>query len=304
MNKKKLRPALLILMLAWGSAAYARPVSVATTHDSRIISYGLGKLEQVLATYGDHLLSQSLAAEKPSDLVVLLQDDEEARQLNIVANPLGAEGYQLVFQQARLYIIGADEKGVLYGTLDVAEQLRHNGENLALIQEKKEEPRLIFRAIKFNLPMVAYRSSISLTQQENTVLNLQFWEKFLDMMAADRFNVLSLWSMHPFHYMVKSKSFPEACPFDDMEMQAMKHFWSTLFKMAHERGIETYIINWNIFVPPSFAHAHQVALYSVGRSQTGPTNGDTSKIIEQYTRETITTLKSTALLYSGSMKAI
>jgi hypothetical protein len=26
--------------------------------------------------------------------------------------------------------------------------------------------------------------------------------------------------------------------------------------MAHDRGIETYIVNWNSLVPPSFAFAH------------------------------------------------
>lgn len=284
--KLKLVP--LVLALASGNVLYARTVMVATSYNSRLIDYGLGKLKQVLFTYGDDMLQQSLTAENLANLVVLVQSDEQAHRLYPEANKLAAEGYQLVHQNGKLLIIGADEKGAMYGTLDVAEQLQHNGEDLRQVQEKKEEPRLNFRAIKFNLPIVAYRSSLSLTQQENVVFNLKFWESFLDMMAADRFNILSLWSMHPFHYMVKSKSFPEACPFDDMEMKAMKNFWSALFKMAHDRGIETYIINWNIFVPPSFAHAHQVALYSVGRSQASTSNGDTSKIIEQYTRETIT----------------
>jgi hypothetical protein len=287
MSKKNLWPVMLALALTWSGLSYARPVFVATMHNSRVMDYGLGKLKQALSLYGDDLLQQSLTAKNLANMLVLLQSDEQLQHLYPMAGKLRAEGYQLVHCNGKLLIIGADEKGAMYGTLDVAEQLKYNGGNMALVQEKKEEPRLTFRAIKFNLPMMAYRSSFSLTQQENTVLNLKFWEKFLDMMAADHFNVLSLWSMHPFHYMVKSKNFPEACPFDEMEMKAMKNFWSTLFKMAHDRGIETYIINWNIFVPPSFAHAHHVALYSVGRSQPGPSNGDTSKIIEQYTRETI-----------------
>jgi hypothetical protein len=36
----------------------------------------------------------------------------------------------------------------------------------------------------------------------------------------------------------------------------MRQFWTTLFRMAHDRGIETYIVNWNSLVPPSFAFAH------------------------------------------------
>jgi hypothetical protein len=286
MNQKNLRPVLLALALAWSGLLYARPVIVATAHDSRVINYGLNRLKQTFSTYGDDMLQQSVTAKKLADLTILLQSDEQVQQLYPAASKLAAEGYQLVRQNGKLLIIGTDEKGAMYGMLDVAEQLQHNGENFGLVQEKREEPRLNFRAIKFNLPFMGYRSSISLTQQDNVVRDLKFWETFLDMMAADHFNVLSLWSLHPFHYMVKSKNFPEACPFDDMEMEAMKHFWTSLFKMAHDRGIETYIINWNIFVPPSFAYAHKAALYSVAPSHAG--NGDTSKIIEQYTRETIT----------------
>ena len=80
-------------------------------------------------------------------------------------------------------------------------------------------------------------------------------------MAEQRYNVLSLWSLHLFHYMVKPKSFPEATQFTNIEMAEWKKFWTTLFQMAKERGIDTYVINWNTFVSPSFAAAHHVAPY-------------------------------------------
>jgi hypothetical protein len=279
---------LLVIALSSRSVLSAQPITVATTHQSRVIDYGLRKLAQSTPAYDGRVQPLSLTAKTPANIVVVLQSDDQAQQLYPATRKLAAEGYQLVHKGGKLLIIGADDRGAMYGTLDVAEQLQHNGENLNTVREKREEPRLSFRAIKFNLPMVAYRSSLSLTQQEDVVFDLKFWESFLDMMAADHFNVLSLWSMHPFHYMVRTKNFPEACPFDDMQLAAMKKFWTTLFQMAHDRGIETYIINWNIFVPPSFAYAHNVALYSASPSQASGSNADTSKIVEQYTRETIT----------------
>ncbi len=199
---------------------------------------------------------------------------------------LEAEGFQIVRSGKKLLVIGADEKGAMYGILDIAEQTGGNRGSIEAVKEKKEEPRFAFRAIKFNLPFMAYRSSISLTQQDFVIHDLRFWETFLDMMAKNRFNVISLWSMHPYHYMIRAKNFPEACPFDDKELLSWKNFWTQLFKMAHARGIETYIINWNTFVSPSFASAHKVALYSVGPSHAGA--GDTTKLVEQYTKETIT----------------
>jgi hypothetical protein len=56
--------------------------------------------------------------------------------------------------------------------------------------------------------------------------------------------------------------------------------------MAHERGIETYLVNWNTFVSPSFSAAHNVANYSQQSGHIGV--GDTSKLVEDYTRKTIT----------------
>jgi len=73
------------------------------------------------------------------------------------------------------------------------------------------------------------------------------------MMAENRFNKLTLWNLHPFNYLVKTEKYPEACGFSDVEMAEWKKFRTSLFKIAKERGIETYLVNWNIFVSPEFA---------------------------------------------------
>ncbi len=82
----------------------------------------------------------------------------------------------------------------MYGILDIAEQIGSSRGALEAVIEKKEEPGFAFMAIKFNLPIMAYRSSISLTQQDFVIHDLRFRETFLDMMAKNRFNVISLWS--------------------------------------------------------------------------------------------------------------
>ena len=264
----------------------ANPVIVSSHSGSRTIDYGLSKLEEALTELKGSLVVKSLNEQQNANIVAVQQASLSSIGIKVTHNTLKPEGFQIIRSDKKILLIGADEKGTMYGILDIAEQLINNQGELSAIKEKREEPRLTFRAIKFNLPYMAYRSSISLTQQSNVISNPQFWEAFLDMMAKNRYNVISLWSMHPFHYMIKSTNFPEACPFDDKEMIAWKQFWTLLFKMAHDRGIETYIINWNAFVPPSFANAHNVALYSREPSHGG--TGDTTKIVEQYTKETIT----------------
>ena len=113
-----------------------------------------------------------------------------------------------------------------------------------------------------------------------------FWESFLDMMAENRFNTLTLWNLHPFNYLIRPTNFPEASGFSDKELAEWQQFWHTLFRMAKERSIETYLVNWNIFVSPEFAEAHNVATYSMGEAHF--TDGDTSEIVKTYTREAVT----------------
>jgi len=253
---------------------HAKEITIACDTSSRMIRYGLSQLGKELTTSGNKVIITSLP-DKSSHFDILISTEKE----------IAFEGYNITVSKQKILISGGDDKGAMYGLLEIAEQLRFNGGHLSKIQAKKEEPHLRFRGIKFNLPFMAYRSALSSTQQEFVVRDPRFWESFLDMMANNRYNVLSLWSMHPFHYMIRPQNFPEACPFNNDELLSWKNFWTNLFKMAHDRGIETYIINWNTFVSPSFAHAHNVATYSVIPSHGG--SGDTTKLVEQYTREVI-----------------
>ncbi len=115
---------------------------------------------------------------------------------------------------------------------------------------------------------------------------MKFWEAFLDMMAENRFNALTLWNLHPYTFLIKPKNFPEASPWNDEEMNKWKKLFSGIFRMAKERGIDTYIMPFNIFVTPEFAKAHNVAMDNLDHHHF--LNGDTSEIIKRYTRECVT----------------
>lgn len=186
--------------------------------------------------------------------------------------------------ETRLEIVGADPAGALYGGLAVAEDLR-NGLDPAAVPERTESPHVPFRAIKFNLPWDSYRHSPALDLHTETARDTVFWAAFLDMMAENRFNALTLWNLHPFIYLVRPVDFPEASPFSDEELAGWQTFFHTLFRMAKDRAIETYLVNWNIFVPPDFARAHGVALNNLTHEHY--TDGDTSDIVKRYTRSVV-----------------
>ncbi len=209
--------------------------------------------------------------------------DADLKILTAMNENLDAEAFKIETTGNDITVTGGDATGVMYGLLHIREQLAMGRKTIANIEES---PALSFRAIKFNLPWDSYRRGKALQLHEVTCRDTLFWRSFLDMMAENRFNKLTLWNLHPFNYMVKTEKYPEACGFTDDEMVVWETFWNSIFRMARERGIETYVLNWNIFVSPEFAKAHNVAQYSIDGSYYID-QGDTSEIVKDYTREVV-----------------
>lgn len=270
----------LLLLTLFVSAAATRAAEV-TIHspDSPMLRFALGKLEAALGKQSHTLKRTNGTPGQGMDLVVAI----DPAQMSEIC----AEGFSHARTKNGLKITCADPRGAMYGVLDLTEQIRL-GTPLEKIEGRTVKPRLDFRAIKFNLPWSAYRTSPVLEQHQETCKDLKYWEAFLDMMAENRFNVLSLWSMHPYTYMIRPKNFPEACSFNDAELAEWKKLWGGIFAMAKERGIETYLLNWNIFVSPEFSRAHNVAPWSVNLSHIGGKEDATNELVERYTKEVVT----------------
>jgi len=188
------------------------------------------------------------------------------------------EGYRIWLKTDTVMVMGGSDRGCLYGVLDLIEQLGPEC-GFDRLEERQVNPALAFRAIKFNLPWAPYRPGPANDVHLETCRDLPFWESFLDMMVQNRFNALTLWSTHLFPYMIRSEHYPEATPFSNSELRDWQKFWKALFSMARERGIETYIVNWNIVVSPEFAEEYGAQVY-----------GDRSALVKRYTRESITQL--------------
>lgn len=193
-----------------------------------------------------------------------------------------SEAFRIRQEGNTVSVTGGGATGLVYALNDVRKCISRG---ITQIPEKDETPQFEFRALKFNLPWASYRRSEALQQHYETCRDTLFWESFLNMMVENRFNKLTLWNLHPFNYLVRLEKYPEANSMSDDEFAEWRKFWKSLFRMAKDRGIETYLVNWNIFVSPEFAKAHNVATYSI----TGEyfTDGDTASIIQDYTRESV-----------------
>jgi hypothetical protein len=198
---------------------------------------------------------------------------------------LGPEAFSIKRRRGRTHIVGGDARGMIYGALEAREQLL-NGVAIGKLAARSKSPRLAFRGIKFNTPWDSYRPSSAIDQHNATARDLRFWEAYLDMMVENRFNAFTLWTMHPFTYMIRPKNFPEASKWTDAEFAEWRHLYLEVFRMAKERGLDTYVVFWSIFVSPEFAKAHNPA--SKNFYPHYYVEGDTSEITRRYLRESVT----------------
>ncbi len=270
LNKTNYKPILYILLLVALFSCQNKnlTVSIQSESDASPVNHGIHQLEKL----------------QDAGIIEVVSNRADINiNASIDSVNLAAEAYKIDVNGKSVEVTGGDAAGLMYGLLEIKEQLENGNHS---IQSKQEAPNLSFRALKFNLPWDSYRTGEALQLHYETCRDTSFWESFLDMMAENRFNKLTLWNLHPFNYLVRTEKYPEACSFTDNELAEWQQFWHTLFRMAKDRGIETYLINWNIFVSPEFARAHDVASYCLSEDYFVD-KGDTSEIIKDYTRESV-----------------
>lgn len=273
MMKNQLLRFLLAPACVFPCTAHAETVRIAYDTTDRQARYAAERLSEALRERSHEIA----ASDRRADFTVTLALDRGKKP----------EAYGVSRRRNALAIKGGDGRGLIYGALSVGEDLR-NGTALETLRPHAEAAALPFRAIKFNLPWDSYRSSSALDQHYDTVRDVKFWEAFLDMMAENRFNALTLWNLHPFPYMIRAKNFPEASRFTDAELAEWRRLYQAIFRMAKERGIDTYLVNWNILVSPEFARAHDLKGSNFWPNYKG--DGERSEIVKRYTRESVTQL--------------
>ena len=218
-----------------------------------------------------------------------LGDDANATRIALTVEKDGnaaAQSYSIRVQNEGgrrvITVRGADAAGAMYGGLDIAEAIRTG--TLDSLKDSDTQPHIARRGIKFNIPLDLRTPSYtdcSDAAQANIpeMWEREFWTEFLDAMARHRYNVLSLWSLHPFPSLVKVPEFPEVALDDvwrtraklddtfsfagnDMVRPAMLadhevvkrmtidekiEFWRWVMQHAADRGIRVYFFTWNVF---------------------------------------------------------
>ncbi len=271
MQKLQLTSLLFILLQYLSFCALSQKVFILYDHSSPQACYASGRLIKALSKNHFSILDQKTG----HDFLISLSTHPER---------LSPEAFEIIPEGKFITIYGGDNRGMIYGSSALAEMLE-NGLSLGAIPYTSEKPNLEFRGIKFNLPWETYRPSSALDQHIETVKQIDFWEAFLDMMVENRFNAISLWNIHPYTFMIQPKNFPEASPWSNAEFKEWQHLYREIFRLAKERGLDTYIVHWSIFVSKEFSEA-----YGVAKNNYYPhyfVEGDTTEIVRRYIRESV-----------------
>ena len=119
------------------------------------------------------------------------------------------EGYNIGVAGKYIIITGGDPVGLMYGGLQIAGQIKAGNP-----RSDTGRPYVKKRGIKFNVPLDARTPSYDDTgdaAQKNieVIWEWDYWTNFLDNMARNRYNLLTLWSMHPYPSWVKVPEYPD-----------------------------------------------------------------------------------------------
>jgi len=173
---------------------------------------------------------------------------------------------------------GKDTRGVMYGGLDVAEQIALGHQPTAL-SPRQGAAYLPVRALKFNIPFSG-NAYVSLEDQAHSdwFFDLDYWRAFMRFLAYHRYNMLTFWNSHPYDRMVRLAKYPEANGLSPAELDRGIAFFHQLFGLARDCGIDTSVVTWNIHCSPAFQKAH------------GVKDGQDSPLIRDYQKECVRAL--------------
>jgi hypothetical protein len=262
---------------------------------SSLVKFAVDEIKQVLSkqagfSFDLDILSISTLQNKQTNYIFLsLEDEQQAKFITKAkiarTSELSKEGF-LIYKASKnsktIWVVGYDEAGLMYGGLEIAEILKVQG--FLAIQNQLQNPYMKVRGTKFNIPLdmrsPTYTEPSTAAQNSiKDVWDFDFWKDYIDNIARFRYNLISLWNMHPFPSMVKVPEYPTVAldevhksagiwkenyslngwGFDAPEImksyEVVKtmtiddkiNFWRKVMAYGKARNVKFYMVTWNVF---------------------------------------------------------
>ncbi len=268
------------------SATYAQNVNIQSPQTPQA-QFAINAISKELSKKSMNVVFSDTKTSSVSDgfsIVFILKNDKKLLKIHGFKAPstIETEGFSLQIQGKKIAVIGYDPAGLMYGGLELAEQISLFG--IEAIKPVMENPYMAMRGTKFNIPLdvrTPSYSDFSDAGQKNIpeMWSMDFWKEYIDDLATYRYNFISLWNLHPFPSMVKVPDYPDIAlndvmrsagslkedyPLEGMGFDAPEvmdtleivktmtidekiDFWRAVMKYGKEHNVDFYIITWNIF---------------------------------------------------------
>jgi hypothetical protein len=285
MNKAKNLLLVIAIVLGIQTAdLQAGEISVYSPKGSPMLDFALNDLKDELGSKGIEIRTSDFSG---ANVLLLTQSEflklkSAGKKCPGIDFDLKAEGFCIRIDKLnKTWVVGADEPGLMYGVLELTEQIKVAG--LDKIEETSQNAYMPTRGIKFNIPLdvrtPTYTDPSEACQQNMLEMwSMDFWTEYIDELARDRYNLVSLWNLHAFPSMVKVPEYPDVALNDvyrttapvevfypvgngvkypnlynnrelikNISIEEKILFWQKLMRYAKERNIDFYLMQWNIF---------------------------------------------------------
>jgi hypothetical protein len=296
MNALKFSLTILLFTLLQLSLQAKNNVALFANNNSKQIDFAVGEIQNALTGKGQESVVMPVSAikqlkEYEYHIVLLNISDKAGSQLlkgKKISNidELKIEGFIIHKESGNsktIWILGKDDAGVMYGGLEVAEIIQVSG--FDAIENQLQNPYMKVRGTKFNIPLdvrtPTYTEPSDAAQNNMAEMwDFEFWKEYIDNLARYRYNLISLWNLHPFPSMVKVPEYPDIALDDvrkstvDWEENYSLHgrffdapeivnnyevikkmtidekieFWQKVMDYGKQRNVQFYIVTWNIWI--------------------------------------------------------
>ncbi len=224
------------------------------------VLHGITKLKETLDAKKIRYEQVASVSDARSNLIILAGlskgDGEAAVMLNsenhqVPETPEALTVYKKTSNDNTIWIIGGyDDRGLMYGLLDVATRIGWSSDKvnpMSEVIEVTEKPDVSERAVSLYTMNRAY--------WESRFYDTEYWKKYLDLLAENRFNSMVLIfgyenggflaPCYPYFFDVEEFSDVKMVGITPQQQQQNLEAMNQLINMAHERGIRFTVGIWD-----------------------------------------------------------
>ncbi len=253
---------MILLVLVCQASAFAvakKQVMIRQLHRSARVDWGVQQLSAALKAAGYEVLSKG----GQQQIVLGRWEDKMIKTLVGQQSAPGKEGFVILAAGGKTIIAGADDSGILYGCLELVEQLGA-AKVLPTNTMETSTPEMVLRGACIGVQKPYYLPGRTVYEYPYTpevfpwLYDKQLWIQYLDSMATCRMNALFIWNGHPFASLVKLRDYPYALEVDEATFKKNEEIYRFITTEADKRGIWVIQMFYNIIVSKPFAEKHGI----------------------------------------------